>query len=150
MAEIIAMTAGHPRWEETIALAENCSWRAGPVLAELMRGNQFPGWERVFAAVEDGKVVGFCTLSARDELPERYEYTPFIGFVFVDEAYRGRRISGQMLRTAMGYAGEIGFDVIYIMSGEKGLYEKFGFNAVGDFPTIYGTTERLYVQSTGV
>ena len=150
MAEIIGMTAGHPLWEETIALAEGCSWRAGPVLAELMRGNQFPGWERVFAAVEDGRVVGFCTLTARDELPEKYDFTPFIGFVFVDEAHRGRRISEQMLRAACRYAGETGFDVIYIMSGEKGLYEKYGFEPVGDYPTIYGNTERLFVRRTGM
>ena len=51
MAHIFPMTHDHPRWAETIALAEGCSWRAGPVLASLMRDAQFLSWERVFCAV---------------------------------------------------------------------------------------------------
>ncbi len=149
MAEIFPMTHDHPRWAETIALAEGCSWRAGPVLASLMRDAQFLSWERVFCAVEGGRVVGFCTLTARDELPEKYDYTPFIGFVFVEEAARGHRISEQLLRGAEAYAAELGFDVLYIMSGEKGLYEKYGFRFLKELPTIYGGMDQLFVKELG-
>ena len=49
-----------------------------------------------------------------------------------------------MIRCAMQYAGEIGYQAVYIMSSETGLYEKYGFTKIGDFETVYGTTEQLF------
>lgn len=149
MPDIYLMTQGHPLWNETIALAESCSWKAGPFLAGLMRKNAFAHWERVCAARVDGKVVGFCTFSERDELPPEYGFTPFIGFVFVDESCRGRRLSEAMIRAVIPYARELGYEKIYLMSGETGLYEKYGFQKIGDYETIYGTTDQLFVKSIG-
>ena len=145
MIEIFAMTRGHEYWGKTIALAEKCPWKAGPHLAQKMRENDFAEWERVFAAVEEGRVAGFCTLAEKDRLPAQYEFSPFIGFVFVDEAYRGKRLSEQIIDAASSYARSLGYKKIYVLSGERGLYEKFGFEKIGCFPTI-GTTEQLFVR----
>ena len=60
----------------------------------------------IFACV-NGKVVGFCTLTEKDELPKEYQFTPFIGFVFVDEPYRGNRLSELMIQSAILYAREM-------------------------------------------
>ena len=147
MQEIFLMTQAHPCWNETIALAETCSWRAGPFLAAKMRNNDFLDWERVCAACVDGKVAGFCTFAEKDELPEEYDFTPFIGFVFVDEAYRGKRLSEAMIQTVIPYARTLGYEKIYIMSGEIGLYEKYGFEKLGDYKTIYNATDQLFVKS---
>ena len=147
MTEIHRMTEGHPYWDATVSLAANCSWRAGPVLAEKMKQHAFAEWESVFCAAADGKVVGFCTLAAKDELPAAYDFTPFIGFVFVDESYRGNRISEQMLHHAAAYAQELGYQKVYIMSGEIGLYEKYGFQKLGDYETTYGTVDQLFVKA---
>ena len=149
MPEIFLMSRGHPYWNETITLAENCSWKAGPFLAKKMRGNAFTDQERVCAACVDGKVAGFCTFAQKDELPEAYDFTPFIGFVFVDEPYRGKRLSEAMIQAVAPYAHGLGYEKIYIMSGESGLYEKYGFEKVGDYETIYGTTDQLFVKSIG-
>ena len=65
-----------------------------------MKENGFLPWERVLAACEGEEIVGFCTLSQKDELPENLPYAPFIGFVFVEERYRGRRISEKMIDRA--------------------------------------------------
>ncbi|MCM1308392.1 MAG: GNAT family N-acetyltransferase [Butyrivibrio sp.] len=148
MAEIYSMTQGHNFWNETLSLAEKCSWRAGPKLAEKMKNNDFNQWERVFAARVDGKAAGFCTLAKRDELPSRYEYTPFIGFIFVDEQYRGQRLSEKMIKSAASYANALGYEKVYILSGEIGLYEKYGFTKLGDYETTYGSIDRLFVKST--
>ena len=83
MLQILELTRVHPLWEELANYAEACSWRAGPQLAEAMRADGFPGWERVFAARADDSFAGYCTLSAHDELPEDCGFSPFIGFVFV-------------------------------------------------------------------
>lgn len=68
----------------------------------------------------------------------------FIGFVFVDERSRGKRVFERMINAASDYARSIGYEKIYIMSGEQGLYEKYGFVKIGDFKTIYGTEDQLF------
>lgn len=35
----------------------------------------------------------------------------------------------------------------YIMSGEQGLYEKYGFVKMGDFKTRYGTEDQLFQKT---
>ena len=147
MTEIYVMSQGHEFWGKTMSAAESCSWRAGPYLAQKMAGNDFKEWERVFCAVENGEVVGFCTLTEKDELPEKYDFTPFIGFVFIDEQYRGKRLSQLLINHAAEYAHGLGYRKIYVMSGEVGLYEKYGFVKLGDYKTIYDATEQLFVKS---
>ena len=148
MTEIACMTQEHKFWNETICLADKCSWRAGPCLAQKMKSNDFQTWERVFAACVNGKVVGFCTFAEKDELPEEHRFTPFIGFVFVDEPYRGKRLSELLIQSVLSYARELGYEKVYLMSGEIGLYEKYGFEKLGDYQTIYGTIDQLFVKST--
>ena len=70
------------------------------------------------------------------------------GFVFVDEGRRGNRISQGMIEAALRYAGSIGYETVYLMSGERGLYEKYGFTKLGDYDTIYGTRDQLFSRST--
>ena len=146
MTEIYCMTQKHKYWNETICLAERCSWKAGPYLAEKMKNNDFAAWERVFVACVGGRVAGFCTFAEKDELPEEYKFTPFIGFVFVDEPYRGNRISELMIQNVILYARGLGYEKIYIMSGEVGLYEKYGFEKVGDYETIYDSVDQLFIS----
>lgn len=138
------LTPTHPLWNKTISFAENCSWRAGAVLARKMRENNFAENERVIIALENDDIAGFCTFANKDELPPEYDFTPFISFMFVDEKYRGHRLSGKLIDAACGIAKDQGFSIIYVMSGEVGLYEKYGFEKIGYYATIYGTTDQLF------
>jgi len=142
--EIQMIQKGHILWDKTVSFAQSCSWKAGPYLAERMKENAFKDWERVVVAVENESIVGYCTFSERDELSAEYDYSPFIGFIFVDERHRGKRISEKMIQLILSYAKSIGYRAVYIMSGEQGLYEKYGFEKIGDFYTIYGTTDQLF------
>ena len=142
--EIQMMQKGHSLWDKTISYAQSCSWKAGPCLAERMKANAFKDWERVVVAVENETIIGYCAFSERDELPEEYAYSPFIGFVYVDERHRGKRISEKMIQQIISYAKSIGYQTVYITSGEQGLYEKYGFEKLDDFLTIYGTEEQLF------
>lgn len=142
--EIQLIRQGHPLWEKTIDFAAHSSWKAGPYLAKQMRENAFRDWERVVAAADGGNIVGYCTFTEKDELPEKYGYSPFIGFVFVDEAYRGQRLSERMIGQACRYARETGYPAVYLMSGEQGLYEKYGFEKIGMYDTVFGTTDQLF------
>ncbi len=146
--DIFTMNSQHKKWDMTAEYANKCSWSAGKYLSELMRNGMFKEWERVFAAYENDSIAGFCTLTEKDELSPEYPYSPLIGFVFVDERYRGNRLSEKMIRKAIDYAGSIGYEKVYIMSGETGLYEKYGFRYIGNFKTIYGGTEQLFYINT--
>lgn len=53
-----------------------------------------------------------------------------------------------MIQSALSYARELGYEKIHLMSGEIGLYEKYGFEKLGDYQTIYGTMDQLFVKST--
>lgn len=142
----MVINAAHPAWENVAAYADGCSWRAGAYLAQLMRENRFAAWERVFAAFDGETQVGFCTLTAKDEMPETSVYTPFIGFVFVDEAYRGRHISGQLISAACAYAKTLGYEKVYLTSDEQGLYEKYGFVKNGEVENIWHEMTQLFAK----
>lgn len=148
MLEVYPMTPGHAHWERLIAYADACSWKAGPALAKIMRKGEFLPWERVFILLDGGEVAGYCTLFEKDELIEGYDYAPFIGFVFIDEKFRGQRLSQFLIRCVLAYARERTFPKVYLMSGEQGLYEKYGFQKIGEFPTIYGTKDQLFTINT--
>ena len=107
----------------------------------------FKAWERVVAAFENGTPAGFCTLTEKDELEAKYPHTPLIGFMFVEKQYRGRRLSQRLIEKAAQYAALCGYGKVYLMSGEKGLYEKYGFEYIGDFETIYGGADGLFCKS---
>ncbi len=147
--EIQLICQGHPLWEKTMAFARASSWSAGPFLANMMEKNAFRDWERVAVATDGEQPAGYCVFAEKDELPEEYGFSPFIGFVYVDEKYRGRRISEQMIHEVVRYAGTLGFRKVYLMSGEHGLYEKYGFEKIGEYRTIFGTTDQLFCKNTG-
>ena len=146
--EIIAITKTHPLWETARRFAAESGWPGGAFLAKQMEEDRFLPWERVFVVCEGGALCGFCSFTQYDEMPERYGYSPFIGCVYVDPSRRGNRLSEKMLLAASRYAKTLGYESVYLMSGEQGLYEKYGFQKLGEFATIFGTLESLFAKST--
>lgn len=137
---------GHPLWNQIITYASNCSWKAGKSLAKRMMSNEFSDKERVIAAVEDTEIVGFAAFLETDGLDETTTYTPFVGYIFVDEKYRGKRISSKMLDVASEYAKSLAYTSLYVVSGEVGLYEKFGFKCI-DTCLVHGREEQLFKRN---
>ena len=79
-----------------------------------MKQNEFQEWERVCVICVDGEVAGFSSFTEKDELSEEYGFAPFIGFVFVDERYREKRLSETMIQSIISYAKELEYEKIYI------------------------------------
>ena len=90
------ITSSDELWCKARNYAESCSWRAGSVLANAMDNNVFNDWERVIVAVDNEKICGYCTVSKTDCIPD-VDYTPYIGYMFVDEEYRGNRLSQKLI-----------------------------------------------------
>ena len=134
-------------WQKTIEYALRCPWKAGPFLGRAMKENQFTDWERVFVALKQEKVIGFCTLAKADCIPD-VSYCPYIGYVFVEENNRGNRVSEKMIRHALSYAKELGFEKVYLVSDQINLYEKYGFVKIDEKKDLWGNNEKIYMHLT--
>lgn len=141
-----AITSSEDMWNQVRNYAENCSWKAGKTLANNMKNNAFQEWERVIAAMDNGKICGYCTVTKTDCIPDVC-YTPYIGFLFVDEAYRGNRLSQKLIQYAMDYLKKAGFDKVYIVSDHENLYEKYGFQVVDRKTAPWGAEEKIYMNA---
>ena len=114
-------------------------------MANTMDNNVFQDWERVVVAIDNEKICGYCTVAKTDCIPN-VSYTPYIGFLFVDEAYRGNRLSQQIICYAMDYLKSVGFDKAYLVSDHENLYEKYGFRVIDRKIAPWGSEEKIYMQ----
>lgn len=137
---------GDEHWEKVKEYARNCPWAAGAFLAKLMDEQAFTDWERVIMARDRNGLTGFCTVSKQDCIPG-VDYTPYIGFVFVDESKRGSRLSQHMIEYAMHYLRGRGFDKVYMVSDHENLYEKYGFQVIDHGIAPWGCEEQIFMQS---
>ena len=67
--------------------------------------------------------------------------------MFVDEIYRGNRLSQQLICYAMNYLKSIGFNKVYIVSDHVNLYEKYGFEVIDRRIAPWGSEEKIYIQN---
>lgn len=131
--------------EKLIDFAENCSWEAGKHLAFILKENNFLEWEAVFAAVSEDEIIGFCTFLETDYYPEN-RYFPWISSIFVDENFRGKRISFAMIEKAIEHAKLWNFDKVYVPSDMTGFYEKCGFEKIDELMNYGGDTDNIFVR----
>lgn len=75
---------------------------------------------------DNNQIIAFCTFTKEDGITN-VSYMPYIGYIYVDEKYRGYRLSEQMIEKAIEYAKELGFKEVYIVSDHDNLYEKICF-----------------------
>lgn len=147
--DIETITKDDKRWNSLSDYAKACSWGAGKFFAKWMEEHEFEPWEKVIAAFDGTRVAGYCTLSKKDCIPE-VPYTPYIGFVFVDEAYRGNRLSERMIQYALQEAKKLGFEQVYLVSDHVNLYEKYGFIRIDQKPAPWehNTMESIFMHTT--
>lgn len=105
----------------------------------------FSEWETPFVAIADDRIIGMATIMKSDYYPLP-DIFPWISTIFVSEAYRGHRISGQLIDYANRYAKKLGFIKTYIPSEHKGLYEKYGYTYLWDIVNYDGGIDRLYMK----
>ena len=125
--EIILVNENEPYWDKLMAFSSKCSWNPGKNLATRMENGDFTGDEQIFAAIENDEIAGFCVFEENGYIPPEYNYHPFINLVFVDEAFRGKRVSEKLIEKALSYGKELGLSKVYLKSENRGLYDKYGF-----------------------
>lgn len=139
------ITLSDELWYRVRDYVESCSWRAGKSLANAMDNNVFKDWERVIVVLDNEKICGYCTVAKTDCIPDIC-YTPYIGYMFVDEEYRGNRLSQKLIQYTMEYLKMVGFDKVYIVSDHENLYEKYGFCVIDRKIAPWGSEEKIYMQ----
>jgi N-acetylglutamate synthase-like GNAT family acetyltransferase len=132
-------------WDKLIDFVKNSSWRESPIIAKNWEENKFLDWERIFVAIENNNIAGHCSLNERDSVPDA-KYTPYIQAVFVNEQFRGKRLSEKLILSAMSYAKTLGFEKVYIVSDHKNFYEKYGFIKIDEGNDYRGELQSIFVQ----
>ena len=56
-------------WHRLIEFAKKSSWSAGPIIAKNWEENNYLDWERIFVAVENDNIAGYCSLNQKDSVP---------------------------------------------------------------------------------
>lgn len=144
--EIKMITSSDEIWNKVRNYANECSWKAGKSLANSMDKKIFSEWERVIVAIDKNVTLcGYCTVAKRDCIPD-VDYTPYIGYMFVDEKYRGNRLSQKLIQYAMEYLRSMGFEKVYLVSDHENLYEKYGFSVIDKKMAPWRSMEKIYMQ----
>lgn len=149
MQKIIPLVHSDTWWYSVADYAQNCSWSAGKNLAKEMRERKFLDWERVFVALDNETIAGYCTFAEKDCIPN-VPYTPYIGYMFVGEVYRGNRLSEKLIMSVLEYAKTLGVKKVYLVSDHVNLYEKYGFTKVDEKPAPWNadTMETIFMRLT--
>lgn len=141
--KFLSITSSDDMWKEVSQFAQSCSWRAGKSLSQRMSNNSFTDWERVIIALHENNIAGYCTVTKSDGIPN-ISYTPYIGYLFVDEKYRGQRLSQKLISYAMSYLKTQGFHQVYLVSDHENFYEKYGFKIIDKKMSSKGKIEKIY------
>lgn len=144
--DILSITSSDDRWEKVSQYAQNCSWRAGRSLSQKMSDHVFTGQERVIVALDGDDIAGYCTVTKSEYIPD-LPYTPYIGYIFVDETYRGQRLSQKLIAYGISYLQAQGYQQIYLVSDHEGLYEKYGFKVIDRKMSPEGTLQKIYMRA---
>ena len=130
-----------------IDFVENFSWdEVKSHVLSMLQNWDFSGWESVFVACHFDKIVAMATIMKTDYYPLPQIF-PWVSTIFVDENYRGNRISQQLVDHANNYAKTLGFNATYIPTDIVGLYEKYGYEYIKDITNYGNGTDRLYVKN---
>lgn len=134
---------GTPQWAQLTDFSENAPCEFGKHLAVQLREYAFTDFESVFAAFDGSEIIGFATLLKTDYYPEN-RYGPWISSIFVSPDRRGRRISGKLIQAAEACAAKNGFTRVYIPSGFRGLYEKYGYAQIDTLTNYAGASDYIF------
>lgn len=140
---IISLNNKNRLRKDLINYAKVCPREAWPILANKMEYDSFSDWERIFVAIENKKIIWFCTFSKEDWIPD-CNYSPFVWFIFVDENHRWKRVSEKMINTVEEYAKTLNFKKLYIVSDHKWLYEKYWFEKCDERADELGRIETIF------
>lgn len=130
-----------------ISYLKDCSWGAAKFLYKLIIENKIEetlgSKSKIIVLLDENKIVSFATYAKRDCI-EADDLFPWIGFVYTDEKYRGKRYSQRIINYILDKARNDGYSKVYLATTHNGFYEKYGFKYLEDRLDIYNEIDRVY------
>jgi N-acetylglutamate synthase-like GNAT family acetyltransferase len=112
---------------------------------------------QTIVAVENGNLLGYCNINMFDDLVQYPHIYPWLRYIYVDKAERGRGIARKLLEFIPTAMKNLNIPELYLLTNHSDFYEKFGWEyacdlatqskTVGDKDGLYGDTVRLYKLS---
>lgn len=103
-----------------------------------------PQW---YLLLKDDKVIG-CAGMITNDFISRGELYPWICALYIDESERGHQYGSLLLDRARKDSDAMGFDDVYLCTDHIGLYEKYGFEYIGQGYHPWGEESRIYRSRT--
>lgn len=136
--------------EYWLSKIKECDWVAGKFLYELIKQEKLKELVgdnvKVLLLIDELELISFCTLSDVDDI-ETTELTPWIGFVYTFDKYRGHRHMGKLISYAEEITKSNGLSNIYISTDQEGIYEKYGFSFIGIIKDRRNEDSRVYTKT---
>lgn len=123
---------------------EGYSWDA--VRQYIRNSCQAERLPRTYGLFVAGQLVGMYQIRL-DDLFVRPDLYPWLANVYLSPEVRGRGYGRILLENAATTAWELhGFDALYLYTTHQGLYEKFGWQLMGEIDTYLedARIQRLY------
>jgi N-acetylglutamate synthase-like GNAT family acetyltransferase len=105
-----------------------------------------PQW---YLLEKDGEIIGCAGLITNDFI-SRMDLYPWICALYIDEKHRGNAYSTLLLEKSKHDAAKAGFKNIYLSTDHIGLYEKYGFDYIGQGYHPWEEESRIYRSETNL
>ena len=99
-----------------------------------------PQW---YLLEKNGEIIGCAGLITNDFI-SRGDLYPWICGIFIEEKHRGNAYGSVLIEKAKSDAKKAGFNYVYLCTSHIGLYEKYGFNYIGQGYHPWGEESRIY------
>lgn len=131
--------------DRVLKYVENCGWGVKPFFQEQLEiGISLKGKiPQSFVMLKGEEIIGFYQF-IKNEPIKNMELTPWIATLFIDEKYRGQRLSEKLISHGRRYAHKLGYNKVYISTDHIQLYEKMGFHEIGLDIDKWGSPTKLY------
>lgn len=106
----------------------------------LSAPTHLPQW---YLLENEGEIIGCAGLVTNDFI-SRMELYPWVCALHVEKRYRGNAYGSLLLERAKADTKKAGFDRLYLATDYVGLYEKYGFDYIGQGYHPWGEESRIY------
>ncbi len=111
----------------------------------IKKKDKVPQWYLLLN--ENDEIIGGAGVIDND-FHKRKDLTPNICALYVEENYRGRNISKDLLAYIKEDLGNLGYQEVYLITDHIGFYEKYNWEFLDMVEDLDGQITRIYLSST--